>query len=60
MVNMTCALYKKNKDVGLRLKENSKPRTCANKSAKFAPGIQQTVAVYCAGLSACGWEKGGL
>lgn len=33
MVNIPCALYKKNKDVGLRLKENIKICICANKSA---------------------------
>ena len=42
--NITCVLYKKDKNVGLGLKQNIEIYICTNinKSAHFTPGIQQT------------------
>lgn len=44
MINITCALYKKDKNVGLGLKQNIEICICTNinKSAHFTPGIQQS------------------
>lgn len=44
MINITCVLYKKDKNVGLGLKQNIEIYICTNinKSAHFTPGIQQT------------------